>query len=516
MTEENQSEPIQDEQKQYLSKVTKEAGFALTGSVFGLLFGFVAQAIFARLLGADILGVFVLGWIVVRGITILTTLGFEQSFVRFISKYHSSGRPREAKAVFLLGMRLSAVAAAVGTVIVILLRAPLAYRVFHEYRLEQVLIWIALAVVPFSLMRVFSGALRALKDIRSFIIGFDVSNRIFRFVLFIALYYMGLRLYGIVGATIVASFLSAGLLVFFLRRTGPFLFDRTVVPAPIPKKKIVVYSTAILADSFMAFAMQHSGRIVLGVFLASADVGVYNVAALMGTLVTFVLLSFNTIFSPVIADLYHRGRLDLLRPLFASVTRWTIILSLPIYLWIVVAGETTLGVFGSEFVRGYDAMVFLATGLLIAISTGSVGVALTMTGYQKWNVYNAIGLAVVSVGLTVVLVPRMGVAGAGLAAGVAQVLVKIARLVQVRFLLKITPYDRSTLKVAATVVITLAMAVLTRTYLVVPPGVVWSIVVMVASLAVVGLLTIAMGVKEEDRLVLASVLRKVRRSRGGA
>ncbi|MCK4914524.1 MAG: polysaccharide biosynthesis C-terminal domain-containing protein, partial [Candidatus Eisenbacteria sp.] len=283
-----------------------------------------------------------------------------------------------------------------------------------------------------------------------------------------------------------------------------------------PKKKIVTYSTAMLADSFVAFAMQHSGRIVLGIFLASADVGVYNVAALMGTLVTFVLLSFNTIFSPVISDLYHRGRLDLLRPLFGSVTRWTIILSLPIYLWVVVAGETTLGVFGPEFVRGYGALLFLSTGMLVAISTGPVGVALAMTGYQKWNVYNAIALAVISVGLNVVLVPKMGVAGAGLAAGAAQALVKIARLVQVRFLLKITPYDRSTLKVAATVAITLVLAVLTHKYVVIPPGAVWSVVVMFASLAVVASLTVVMGVKEEDRLVLASVLRRIRRSRGGA
>ena len=517
MTEENLSGPIRDEQKQYLSKVTREAGFAFTGKVFGLLFGFIAQAIFARLLGADILGVFVLGWTVVSGITILTTLGFEQSFVRFISKYHASGRPREARAVFLLGVRLSVVAAAAGVVIVVLLRTPLAYRVFHEYRLESVLVWMALAVIPYSLMRIFSGALRSLKDIRSLIIGFDVSHRVFRLGLFVALYYyMSLRLNGIVGATIGATVLSACLLLFFLRRSGPFLFDRTVVPAPIPKKNIVVYSTAMLADTFVAFSMQHSGRIVLGIFLVSADVGVYNVSALMATLVTFVLLSFNMIFSPVISDLYHRDRFDLLRPLFRSVTRWTVILSLPIYLWIVVAGETTLGVFGAEFVRGYAALVFAATGLMIAVSTGPVGVALAMTGHQKWNVYNAVALAVISVGLNVVLVPKMGVAGAGLAAGAAQALVKLARLVQVRFLLKITPYDRSTLKVAATVAITIALAVLTRTYLVVPPGVIWSVVVMFASLAVVASLTVAMGVKEEDRLVLATVLRTVRRSRGGA
>jgi O-antigen/teichoic acid export membrane protein len=516
VTEENLSGPIQGEQKQYLSTVSKEAGFAFTGKVFGLLFGFVAQTVLARLLGADVLGVFVLGWTVVFGITILTTLGFEFSFVRYISKYEATGRPHEAKAVFLLGVRVSVVAAAVGAIVIVLLRAPLASRVFHEYRLESVLVWLALAVVPFSLMRIFSGALRALKDIRSFIIGFDVSHRVGRFVLFLVLYAVGLRLYGIVGATIGATFLSMFLLLFLLKRRGPFLFDRSVVPKPIPRKSIILYSGAFLTDSFMSFSMQHSGQIILGIFLVSADVGVFNVAALLASLVSFVLMSFNTIFSPVISDLYHRDRFDMLVPLFRSVTRWTIIMSLPIFLWILVAGETTLGLFGSEFIRGYDALLFAAVGLLIGACTGPVGVALAMTGHQKWNVYNAVALAALSVGLNVALVPRMGVAGAGLALGAAQALINIARLIQVRLLLKISPYDRSTVKVGATALIGLALAVLARVYLVVPRGIEWSLAVAATSVVVVALPTVAMGVKEEDRLVLRTVLRKVRRARGRA
>ena len=516
MTEKNLSESIQDEQKQYLSKVTKEAGYAFTGKIFGLLFGFVAQAVLARLLGADILGVYVLGWTVVFGVTILTTLGFEQSLVRYMSEYHSSGRPHEARAVFLLSLRLSMVAAVVGTIIIVLLRTPLAYRVFHEYRMERVLLWIALAVIPFNLMRILSASLRSLKDVRSFVLGFDVSHRVFRFVLFIALYYMGLRLYGIVGAAIGATFLSAGLLAFFLWRRDPFLFNRRVATAPpIPKKDIVVYSSAMLTDCFLAFAMQHSGRIVIGIFLTSADVGVYNVAALLGLLVMLVRMSFVTIFAPVISDLYHRDRLDLLRPLYRSVTRWTIILSLPIYIWIIVAGEATLGIFGQEFVRGYDTLLLLSTGLMIAVCTGPMGASLAMTGYQKWNVYNAAALAVISVGLNVVFVPRMGVTGAGLAVGLGHALVNIARLVQVRFLLKISPYDRSTLKVAATAAISLVLALVARHYLVIPAGIEWPFVTAVASVVVVTVLTIAMGVKEEDKLVLATVLRKVRRSGSG-
>jgi O-antigen/teichoic acid export membrane protein len=202
--------------------------------------------------------------------------------------------------------------------------------------------------------------------------------------------------------------------------------------------------------------------------------------------------------------------------LFRSVTRWTIIVTLPIFLWIIVGGEATLALFGPEFVRGYEAVVWMAAGFMLATSMGPVGVALAMTGYQKWNVYNAIALAIITVALNVLLVPSMGVAGAGLAAGAGQALVKIARLIQVRYLLKINPYDRSSLKVAVTVAVSLVLAFLSRRYIDMPPGLITSVAVMVASVVVVAALTIAMGVTQEDRMVLSTVLRKIRRARGGA
>lgn len=516
MFETRPDDTIQGEQKHYLSKVTREAGFAFTGKVFGLLFGFGSQAIIARLLGADLLGVFVLGWTVVVGVTILTTLGFEFSLVRFVSKYASSGREQEARSVFLLGSRLTLITSVVGTALVILFREPIAVRVFNEPRLADALLWISLAIIPFSFMKMISGALRGLKDVKGVTIAFEASHRVLKLAVFLALFYLGYQLLGIVVATTVSTIASAILLVFFLRRRGPYLFGRASErKVAIPRKDIVVYSGAMLADSFVAFAMQHSGRLVLGIFLASADVGVYNIAALIGSLITFVLLSFNMIFSPVVSDLFHRDRFDLLLPIFRSVTRWTIIFSLPIYAWVLAAGETTLGVFGTEFIRGYGALALLGTGLMIAVSTGPVGVALAMTGHQKWNVYNAIAMAVIAIGLNFILVPRMGLAGAAIAGAAAQALVKIARLIQVRFLLKMTPYDRSTLKVLATGVITIGLALLSRQYLKIPRGVEWSAAVFAVSVIVVGLLTIAMGIKEEDRLVLASVVRRVRRSRGG-
>jgi len=505
------------EYEQYLSKMTKEAGFAFSGKVFGVFFGFVAQAIIANLLGADILGVFVLAWTVVQAVTLLATLGFENSFIRYISMYVSQDRPGEARSVFFLGTRLALLAAVAGALAVVVLRRPIAIGLFDEPRLESGLLWIALAIIPFTLARIFGGALRALKDVKRFVLGFDVSWRVARLVVFLVLYLLGLKLLGLVGGAIAASVVALIILWRFLRVGFPSLAgDEAVEGGSIPVRSITAYSIAMLADGAMAFAMQHSDRLVLGIFLDSAHVGVYNIAALIASLTTFVLFSFNAIFSSVIADVYHRDRGDLLRSLFRSVTRWVIILTLPVYAWILAAGEATLSVFGSEFIVGYVPLVILATGQLVAAGTGSVGICLAMTGHQKYNVYNTLTMAILSIVLNMILVPRMGIAGAGFATGAAYVFVNIARLVEVRLLLGITPYDGRTLKVIATGAITIGAALLFRRYAALPMNFLWSVVVLIACAVLVGLLTVMMGVRDEDRTVFRMAMNKIIRWRGGA
>jgi O-antigen/teichoic acid export membrane protein len=502
------------EYRGYLSKVTKEAGFAFSGKVFGLLFGFAAQAVIANLLGADLLGVFVLAWTVIQAFSILTTFGFEGSLIRYISMYMSQRRPGAARQTLGLALRISVAAGVVGAAGIILLRRPLAVSFFKEPRLVDALVWISFMLVPFTVMKVLSGAMRGLKDVKRDVLGSDISYRVMRLVSFLGFYWLGWELKGIVGAAVVASVFSMSVLVGFIRRPSVGIFVAGVEREVVPTREIVMYSGAMLADTAMAFGMQHSDRLILGFYLPSADVGVYNVAALVASLTTFVLLSFNAIFSSVIADVYHRGRHDLLRSLFRSITRWIMIPTLAIYAWIIAGGDATLSVFGDEFARGYPALVLLATGMSFGASCGSVGLCLAMTGYQRYNIWNTLAMAAVSIGLNVLLVPRMGIAGAGIATGGAFVLVNIARIIEVRALLGVSPYGRDTLKVVVTAAVVLAGAFLVRRYVPVPRNILGSVATFAGAAAVVGGMTLALGISDEDRMVLNSLAARVGRIRG--
>jgi len=499
------------EYESFLSRATKEAGFTFFGRVFALAFGFAAQAILARLLGADLLGVYVLAWTVVMAVTILTTFGFEGGFVRFIAMYVAQDRRDRARAVLSFGILFGTLAALAATAIVILLRRPIAIGFFKEPRLEPALLWMSLAILPYTLTRLYAAALRALKDMRRSIIGSEFWFRIPRLLIFLALFYAGMRLNGIVAAAVFACVLSAVATARYLRGSGPFLFGRGGRSSPdgISRREVLSYSGQMLSETVTAFALLEGGRLILGYFLESASVGIYNIVVLLAMLATLFTFSFNAIFSPMIADVYHRGKRDLMVSLLVTITRWILLLTLPAYAWLLLSGEAVLGIFGPEFVAGYAALAVLATAQLVESSAGSVASCLAMTKYQRFNVANTVVMAIVSVTMNVILIPRMGIVGAGIATGASIALVNVARLIEGRVLLGVFPYDRSTLKVLATGAVLLVLVYVVRRYWGAPDRWYWAAVSLVACYAVAGGLTFLMGTSDEDRMVLSSVLRKV-------
>ncbi len=495
---------------EYLSKATKEAGFTFFGRIFALFFGFVASAVIARILGPDELGVYVLAWTVVMAVTILTTFGFEGGFVKYVAMYASQGRTREAAAVFRYGIRFGTVASVIGTVLIIAFRRPLAEFVFREPRLEEALLFISLSMLPYTLTRLQAAGLRALKDMKHSIIGAEFWYRVPRLIVFLGLYAVGLRLLGVVFAGVLACVASAAATSLFLRRRGPFLFERGDA-ATVPTGEVVRYSAQMLAETATAFALLEGGRLILGIFLASSEVGVYNIVVLLAMLATLFTFSFNAIFSPIIADVFHRGRVALMGSLLSAITRWIMLLTLPVYAWLLLCGEGVLGIFGEDFVRGYQALAILATAQMLDATAGSVASCLAMTKYQRYNVYNTLAMAVISVGLNIWLIPELGIAGAAVATAASIVLVNVARLIEGKVLLGVMPYDWSTVKVLVTAVVLVGGALVARRVLMIPTSWYAIAALLVLSYLIGAGLTVLMGIRDEDRHVMRTVLGKLSR-----
>jgi O-antigen/teichoic acid export membrane protein len=145
------------------------------------------------------------------------------------------------------------------------------------------------------------------------------------------------------------------------------------------------------------------------------------------------------------------ARRVLLSRVFAVTTSWSVLLAWPVYLCVAAAPLAYLGWFGTAYATDDARTVALvmAGGMLVAVASGPVDTLLLMTGRSTRSLANTLVALVVDVGGCLLLVPRMGIAGAALAWAVAVVVRCTLAVVQVRPDIGLLPGRRMLLVAAA-------------------------------------------------------------------
>jgi O-antigen/teichoic acid export membrane protein len=185
---------------------------------------------------------------------------------------------------------------------------------------------------------------------------------------------------------------------------------------------------------------------VLAAFVPAGTVGVYAATCEVAWVMKDIRQSFDPIFAPVASGLLHEGQRERLSALFASVTRWILILELAFLLGAILWGSAVLSIFGRSFPVGFASLLLLSAGFAINGAFGLSEVLLLMGGRSGLNLLNTVLLAAVNLALNLTLVPRYGIEGAALSSAGSLTLINIVRVVQGRVLLGVHPFRRSLLK----------------------------------------------------------------------
>jgi O-antigen/teichoic acid export membrane protein len=182
--------------------------------------------------------------------------------------------------------------------------------------------------------------------------------------------------------------------------------------------------------------------LVVGALRSPREAGIYAAVSKLAMLGALVMQAVRLPFAPQISGLLARGERGRARTVYQVGTSWMVTVCWPLYLLLLIFGVVVLQIFGPEFSAGHAALLVLSLAMLLNVGTGSVTVLLLMAGKSSWNVFNTMAALAVNVGLGLLLVPRIGIAGAaiGWAAGIA--VDNLAALVEVWLLLRLHPFSR--------------------------------------------------------------------------
>ncbi len=165
--------------------------------------------------------------------------------------------------------------------------------------------------------------------------------------------------------------------------------------------------------SVCEFILNQIEILLIGKLTGYSDVGVFRVAQAGASITSFVLVAGNMALAPVFAKRYKGRDLVGLVKIAVNSSRIMTALTAVIAIIIIANSKLILGVFfGDEYVRGATVLIVLSLGHLINVSMGSVATILNMSGYQKATLFGFIVACVVSIILSLILIPLFGNIGA--------------------------------------------------------------------------------------------------------
>ncbi len=473
----------------------------------------VSFIVLTRLFGAEIFGLYMLGWTIVDLVVKVAQFSLDKGLINFIPRMREDGKKDAIHRIIAqalgVGLLLS-----VGVGAALYVGAPaLAEGLLEKPRLTGMLRLLAVGLPLIALTHIILGVTRAHKVMKYDAMVRGAVEPLVLFGVACALFYWGWRTYGIAAAHLAA--LAGGLLFAVYVFTRFYSWRACLVH--LRELRFVTpltrFSLPVMGYELVYMAMIRLDVLMVGYFLPAAQVGVYVIAVEIALLTKKVRQWFDPIFSPIVAELNHRNDLPRLERNLRLVTRWVLTVGVGFLCVVALIGNELLGLFGPAFVTGFMAMVVLAMSQVVYAAMGSGDTVLIMSGRPYLNLINTVVVVAVNFALNLWLIPSLGILGAALGTLASFGLLTITRLVEVYHLFRIHPLDWRILKPCAAAVVAFACAYLAGAYAPDAPWLRMAALPLIFLAPYLGVL-ILMGLEADDRIVLRRLRGRWARRRG--
>ncbi|MGB5439000.1 MAG: polysaccharide biosynthesis C-terminal domain-containing protein [Gammaproteobacteria bacterium] len=390
-------------------KLSGTALSALLARTLGPASSFLLALLLARALGAKGSGTFFVSLTLVTAGAIFAKFGLETALQRFVGAASGRGEISVVAGIYRQALWICSVLSVAISALCIGFAGPVAELLFHDLSQAGLIRLLAIAIVPFSLLGIHAAMLKA--------IGKPAWGGFFEAAawptLTVSLAAITLLYRPLTADTMAAAYLLAGVLATafgyaVLKRSLP-----GVTPArPIAARQLCASCLPLTGIEVINYALLWAPFLLLPMLSDSSEAGLYNVCHRLAAQLGLLMIVFASITAPRFAAHSQQGDNAALAKLAGQSTRTMLLFGLPPAILLLVWSEQILGLFGSEFSAAAQTLRILVFAQLINLATGPVGYLLAMTGYERLLRNVLIATALISICLSLLLIPAYGAAGA--------------------------------------------------------------------------------------------------------
>lgn len=386
----------------------KDTTIALISRGFALIFAILVTVFIARTLGPALKGTYDSLQLIVRTSTMLVVFGLGTSNV-----YLGARRP-EKLPEFAGNSVVAALTLGFLMVLVLQLFVSIPEVNFYLEKNGISLIWIRWLVflVPLILLQLF---LQEIIRAAGYILSYALLN-VFQFAFYLLLLLANLWLSenGLESAIIawaVTQISLCALTLYLALRATQFRLRLNVNIF----KESLRFGIRLYPGNIAQFLNYRLDIFLVGVFLTPADVGFYATATLLGERFWDIPTAILTALTYHVSAHPEKGA-----NLTARTCRLIVMITTPLYIVVFIFANTAIQfVFGADYLPTVQPLLFLLPGIWV-LSLGKIlAIYLASSGRPIVATWSAIISLVFTFALDILLIPRIGIAGAAIASSIA-------------------------------------------------------------------------------------------------
>jgi len=392
----------------------QKGGLSFLIRIGGQIMGFLLSFVIAYYYGAQGLGNYVLAIVVLRIFTLIAKLGIDTFSIRFIAAFAKQGKWKSIQLLRKKTLVLLSVTSLISSVIMYFLSDTISAMI--DTRVEYIKLS-SFFILPMIFFMLHYQSLRGLKKIAEFSFFYRMSQATFSIVsIFIISTFIksnSVPIYAYLTSLSIVSVLSIITYQFWFSKKAILNSEEIIEDLTI--RNILRISVPLMLAQSVQFIMAWTDKLMIGNMMSAESVAVYGVAFRFSMGVSITLMAINSISSPKFAekfasdDIKGMGKIAMQS---AKMIFWT---TVPLATILMIFPKFFMGLYGTEFLIGFEVLRWLIIGRIVNALSGSVGNLMQMSGQQKTYMNILLVGAVINVILNYNLIPKYGINGAAFA-----------------------------------------------------------------------------------------------------
>ena len=470
------------------------------------------------LCGLDVVGDYSLSWGMVSTLNKVARFGLLRGVVRFGIGARADG-PREAERVVAAAMRIGLLVSVMVSIGLTLAAGEIA--AYYDKPIADAVRIMAWSAPFLTVAWVFLAAIRALRLMQFEVYVMAVAGPLILLAGALPVALAGFGLTELAWVQLGVSAACCLLAGWFFRRF--YSLRESLFPTAGGRnwRGVIRFSLPVMLTDLMYGLLTQLDVLMLAKFVTSEQVGIYALTRRIADAMLKAPQALDPMFSSVVGDLSHGERHEELVHRFVVITRWVLTINLPIFAALYIVGDSILPLLGGSQVEaavnlqlGLQILFVLCIGKLAQGAFALVEPLLAMSGRPALNMYNNSAWLGCNFLLNYWLLTNgYGLYGAALGATAAVFIVNAIRMIQIRFIHGIRPFERAQIKPVAAAGAAALAAWLARGGDAAGEFLQTSAGPLVLFLLVYVLVLRALGLEAEDRALLGRLGARLRRAR---